>query len=189
MFAELDPAARVPWFGPAMSVASSLTARIMETWAHGQDIADTVGQQREPTDRLRHVAHIGVGARPFSYAANRRPVPAEPVRVELIAPSGATWAWGPPGASDRVTAAAGFLPAGDPAPAPIRHSGAGSRRRGGRVARASRSRSPDHPAPGASPASSRASMADRPVLIANCSGYYGDRIAAAGRCWPGRSTC
>ena len=103
VFAELDPAARVPWFGPAMSVASSLTARIMETWAHGQDIADTVGQQREPTDRLRHVAHIGVGARPFSYAANRRPVPAEPVRVELIAPSGATWAWGPPGASDRVT--------------------------------------------------------------------------------------
>jgi uncharacterized protein (TIGR03084 family) len=86
-----------------MSVASSLTARIMETWAHGQDIADAVGVRREPTDRLRHVAHIGVGARPFSYAANKQPVPAQPVRVELIAPSGATWTWGPADAADRVT--------------------------------------------------------------------------------------
>jgi uncharacterized protein (TIGR03084 family) len=103
VFADLDPAARVPWFGPSMSVASSLTARIMETWAHGQDIADTVGVRREPTDRLRHVAHIGVGARAFSYAANNRPVPAQPVRVELVAPSGAAWAFGPADAADRIT--------------------------------------------------------------------------------------
>jgi len=83
VFAGLDPATRVPWFGPSMSVASSLTARLMETWAHGQDIADTVGVQRAPTDRLRHVAHIGVGARAFSYAAHRLAMPAEPVFVEL----------------------------------------------------------------------------------------------------------
>jgi uncharacterized protein (TIGR03084 family) len=31
-FTGLDPKARLPWFGPAMSAASSLTARIMETW-------------------------------------------------------------------------------------------------------------------------------------------------------------
>jgi uncharacterized protein (TIGR03084 family) len=101
-FAGLDPAARVPWFGPTMSVASSLTARLMETWAHGQDIADTVGAQREPTHRLRHVAHIGVGARAFSYVAHGLPVPAEPVRVELVAPSGELWTWGPAEAADRV---------------------------------------------------------------------------------------
>ena len=103
VFADLDPATRVPWFGPAMSVASALTARLMETWAHGQDIADTVGFQRAPTHRLRHVAHIGVGARAYSYAVNRLPVPAEPVRVELVAPSGESWTWGPAGADDRVT--------------------------------------------------------------------------------------
>jgi uncharacterized protein (TIGR03084 family) len=102
-FADLDPAARVPWFGPPMSVASSLTARLMETWAHGQDIADTVGVQREPTHRLRHVAHIGVGARAFSYVAHGLPVPADPVRVELVAPSGEQWTWGPADAPDRVT--------------------------------------------------------------------------------------
>jgi uncharacterized protein (TIGR03084 family) len=102
-FAGLDPSARVPWFGPPMSVASSVTARLMETWAHGQDIADTVGARPEPTARLRHVAHLGVAARPFSYAAHGLPAPAEPVRVELTAPSGELWTWGPDGAPDRVT--------------------------------------------------------------------------------------
>ena len=31
-----EPKRRMPWFGPDMSVASSATARLMETWAHGQ---------------------------------------------------------------------------------------------------------------------------------------------------------
>jgi uncharacterized protein (TIGR03084 family) len=101
-FRQLEPGLRVPWYGPAMSAASSLTARIMETWAHGQDIADTVGVRREPTARLRHVAHIGVGARAFSYAINERETPQVPVRVELVAPDGSTWAWGPEDAPDRI---------------------------------------------------------------------------------------
>ncbi|WP_224389715.1 TIGR03084 family metal-binding protein [Pseudonocardia sp. ICBG1293] len=103
VFRALDPALRVPWFGPALSAASSLTARIMETWAHGQDVADALGVTREPSPRLRHVAHIGVGARAFSFAAHGRPAPAEPVRVELAAPGGGTWTWGPDDAADRVT--------------------------------------------------------------------------------------
>jgi uncharacterized protein (TIGR03084 family) len=102
-FKDLDPAARLPWFGPAMSAASSLTARLMETWAHTQDIADALGVARKPTDRLRHVAHIGVGARAFSYAINGKPPPAAPVYVSLTAPSGAVWTWGPAGAADRIT--------------------------------------------------------------------------------------
>ncbi|WP_308116921.1 TIGR03084 family metal-binding protein [Pseudonocardia sp. WMMC193] len=102
-FAALDPSTRLPWFGPPMSAASSLTARIMETWAHGQDVADALGASRVPSPRLRHVAHIGVGARPFSYLANGLEVPADPVRVELAAPDGSTWTWGPPDAPDRVT--------------------------------------------------------------------------------------
>jgi uncharacterized protein (TIGR03084 family) len=105
-FRGLDPSTRVPWFGPAMSAASSLTARIMETWAHGQDVADAVGVLREPTDRLRHVAHIGVGARAFSYAVRGRDLPPEPIRVELDAPGGGLWTWGPEDAEDRVTGAA-----------------------------------------------------------------------------------
>jgi uncharacterized protein (TIGR03084 family) len=103
VFGGLEPGLRVPWFGPPMSAASALTARIMETWAHGQDVADALGVVREPTARLRHVAHIGVGARAFSYAAHRRPLPDAPVRVELTAPDGAVWSWGPPDATDRIS--------------------------------------------------------------------------------------
>jgi uncharacterized protein (TIGR03084 family) len=102
-FRGIDPSTRVPWFGPAMSAASSLTARIMETWAHAQDVYDTVGAVHEPSARLRHVAHIGVGARAFSYLAHGRELPDAPVRVELTAPDGSTWAWGPEDAADRIT--------------------------------------------------------------------------------------
>jgi uncharacterized protein (TIGR03084 family) len=102
-FAGLDPRTRLPWFGPAMSAASSLTARIMETWAHTQDIADALGVTRESTGRLRHVAHIGVGARAFSYAVRGMTPPGEPVRVELTGPDSTVWTWGPPDAEDRVT--------------------------------------------------------------------------------------
>src|SRR5689334_19229296 len=102
-FKDLDPRARLPWFGPPMSAASSLTARIMETWAHTQDIADALGVTREPTSRLRHVAHIGVGARAFSYAVHCKILPGTPVLVELEGPDGTPWTWGPPGATDRVS--------------------------------------------------------------------------------------
>jgi uncharacterized protein (TIGR03084 family) len=102
-FAGLDPRARLPWFGPDMSAASSLTARIMETWAHTQDIADALGVTREPTGRLRHVAHIGVGARGYSYAVHGKTMPPAPVRIELTAPDGTQWTWGPHDAADRVT--------------------------------------------------------------------------------------
>ena len=100
---DLAPDRRVPWFGPDMSLASKMTARIMETWAHGQDVADALGRSRPATDRLRHVAHIGVRARPYSYLIRGLELPAADVRVELAAPSGGTWTWGPAGGADRVS--------------------------------------------------------------------------------------
>lgn len=102
----VDPRARVPWYGPAMSARSFITARVMETWSHGQDVVDGLGVERPPTDRLRHVAHLGVGARPFSYVANGREMPDASIRVELTAPSGDVWEWGPADADDRVTGSA-----------------------------------------------------------------------------------
>ena len=102
VFAGLDPSARLPWYGPPMSAASCVTARLMETWAHGQDIADTIGCQRVPTARLRHVAHLGVATMGYSFALHGQPVPATAVRVELAAPGGSTWTWGPPDAPGRV---------------------------------------------------------------------------------------
>jgi len=90
-----DPMIRVPWYGPDMTVASCVTARIMETWAHGQDIADAVHVPHVPTDRLRHVAFLAVRALPNSFRAHGLDAPAGPVRVELVAPSGGIWEFGP----------------------------------------------------------------------------------------------
>src|SRR6516225_5560113 len=97
---------KLPWFGPPMSAASMATARLMETWAHGLDVADTLGVARPPTARLRSVAHIGVRARDYAFAINGLPTPTEPFLVELRAPDGGTWSWGPPDAAQRVTGGA-----------------------------------------------------------------------------------
>lgn len=78
-----DPKLRVPWYGPDMSIASSITARIMETWAHGQDVADALGVDRPPSPRLPHVAFIGWRAVPNSFVAHGREVPEDPIRVEV----------------------------------------------------------------------------------------------------------
>ncbi|WP_420122516.1 TIGR03084 family metal-binding protein [Nakamurella sp.] len=86
---------RLPWIGTTMSPTSMATARIMETWAHGQDVADALGVERVPTGRLRHVAHLGVITRDHAFGVHGRIPPAEPFRVELTAPDGSTWAWGP----------------------------------------------------------------------------------------------
>lgn len=93
-FAKADPAQRVPWYGPPMSPASFMSARLMETWAHGQDIFDALGLRREPTARLRHVVHLGVRARGYSYVVNGMAQPPEDVRVELSAPDGEVWSYG-----------------------------------------------------------------------------------------------
>jgi uncharacterized protein (TIGR03084 family) len=103
---DLDPKARVPWFGPDMSAASFATARLMETWAHGQDVADTLGAQRAPSERLRHICHIGIRALPYAYSVRGMAVPEVPIRVEVTAPSGEVWTWGPEDAPDVVRGSA-----------------------------------------------------------------------------------
>ncbi|MFJ4679636.1 TIGR03084 family metal-binding protein [Kitasatospora sp. NPDC088783] len=101
--AEVPPDVRVPWFGPPMKARSMLTARLMETWAHGQDVADALGVERVPTDRLRHVAHLGVRTVGFAFAAHGRPAPDVPFRFELRSPGGESWCWGAADAADRVS--------------------------------------------------------------------------------------
>jgi uncharacterized protein (TIGR03084 family) len=102
-FLALDPSARVPWYGPPMSVASSLTARIMETWAHGQDVYDALGVAHPVTGALRQVCHLGVRTFGFSYVNRGLDAPGVSVRIELTAPDGELWTWGPDDAADRVT--------------------------------------------------------------------------------------
>jgi len=94
---------QLPWYGTRMSPPSMVTARIMETWAHGQDVADALRVTRAPTGRLRHVVHLGVRTLGHSFAAHGREAPTTPVRVELVGPDGDLWTYGPEDAADRVT--------------------------------------------------------------------------------------
>jgi len=93
VFASADPSVRVPWFGPPMGTLSFVSARLMETWAHGQDVCDALGVERTPTARLKHIAHIGVRARPFSYAVRGMDLPPGRIDVVVTAPDGDEWRW------------------------------------------------------------------------------------------------
>jgi uncharacterized protein (TIGR03084 family) len=101
--AALPHGTKLPWFGPPMSAASMATARLMETWAHGIDVTDALRRPPSATARLRHIAHLGVRTRDFAFAQHGLPTPAAPFRVELAAPDGSTWSWGPEDAAQRVT--------------------------------------------------------------------------------------
>lgn len=102
--AAVPDGARLPWYGPPMSVRSFATARLMETWAHGRDVVDAVGGTRPETDRLRHICHLGVATYEWSWRVRGEspPAPAGSVRVELSLPSGASWEAGPSGVDDLV---------------------------------------------------------------------------------------
>jgi uncharacterized protein (TIGR03084 family) len=97
---------KIPWYGPPMSATSMATARFMETWAHSLDVHDALGVDREISDRIRHVAHLGVRTRDFAFSVHGLPAPVEEFRVSLTAPSGDLWAWGPEDAAQSVTGAA-----------------------------------------------------------------------------------
>lgn len=91
---QRGPRERVPWIAGPMSAMSFATSRLMETWAHGHDIAEGLAIPMVPTVRLKHVAELGVRTRGFAFAARGMPEPKRDVRVELDAPDGATWTWG-----------------------------------------------------------------------------------------------
>jgi uncharacterized protein (TIGR03084 family) len=105
---RLDPEDRLPWAsGVTMKRRSFITGRIQEYWAHGLDIHEVAGVAPVDTDRLRHVAHLGYITRDFAYRNRGMEPPGTPLYVELTAPSGMTWIWGPADAPDRITGSAG----------------------------------------------------------------------------------
>ena len=104
---ELDAKARLPWAGNTMSARSFTTARLMEAWSHGLDAIDAAGKEHRDSDRLWQTAQIGIMTREFAYRTRGMEPNREPLRVELDAPSGARWTWGPEDASLRITGYAG----------------------------------------------------------------------------------
>lgn len=94
--ADLDAKSRLPWYGPTMSARSFATARLMEIWAHGQDIWDMLGRERRQGPALKHIAHLGVTTYGWTFINRKLEVPQPTPYVELQAPGGERWVWGEP---------------------------------------------------------------------------------------------
>ncbi len=101
-YASADPKQRVKWAGPEMSALSSITARQMETWAHGQEVFDALGQKRVEQDRIRNIVHLGVATYGWTFVNRGLPVPDPAPYVQLTAPSGANWDWNQPSQDSAV---------------------------------------------------------------------------------------
>ena len=105
-FDGIDPRHRVKWAGPDMSARSSITARLMETWAHGQAAWDLLGVERVNTDRIKNVAVIGVNTFAWTFKNRGMEPPGPPPYLRLTAPSGEIWEWHEPSEADAITGAA-----------------------------------------------------------------------------------
>lgn len=101
--ASVPAGEKVPWYGPPMSPISMATARLMETWAHSQDVLESLGIEKKPSDRVKHVCHLGVRTFGFAHMMRGEQIPEVEPRVELTSPSGELWVWGPEDSENRVT--------------------------------------------------------------------------------------
>jgi uncharacterized protein (TIGR03084 family) len=105
-FAVADPKRRVKWFGPDMSVLSSISARLMETWAHGQAVYDFCGETRIDNDRIKNIAIIGINTFGWTFANRGVEPPGVRPSVRLLAPSGSSWDWPQQTSDDLIEGAA-----------------------------------------------------------------------------------
>jgi uncharacterized protein (TIGR03084 family) len=101
-FAQADPKARLKWPGPDMSARSSITARLMETWAHGQEVYDHLGVVRQNADRVQNIVMLGVNTFGWTYATRGTQPPGPMPHLVLTAPSGAVWTYGDASTTERV---------------------------------------------------------------------------------------
>lgn len=106
IYVAFEPGHRLAWAGPDMSARSFMSARQMETWAHGQAIFDALGVDRVEHDRLRNIAVMGVNTFDWTFKVNRREVPAARPYVRLTSPSGAHWEWNEPSTTECVEGSA-----------------------------------------------------------------------------------
>jgi uncharacterized protein (TIGR03084 family) len=85
-----------------MGVRMFTTARYMETWAHGQEIYDLKKVRRSNTDRIKHIATLGVKTFGWTFVNRKLEVPGPPPYIRLVAPSGAIWEWNEPSETEFV---------------------------------------------------------------------------------------
>ncbi len=103
--AHKDPKERIPW-GLGMAARSFVSARLMETWAHGLDVRAALGEPPNITPRLRDVAWLIFRALPYGFSHAKREMPIGTLRMELDF-NGERWDFGPDQADSLITGDAG----------------------------------------------------------------------------------
>ena len=99
---QVDPKKRLKWAGPDMSARSSISARLMETWAHGQEVYDHLGVVRQNKDHIKSIVVLGINTFGWTYATRGETPPGERPYVRLEAPSGEIWEFGEPSNDERI---------------------------------------------------------------------------------------
>jgi uncharacterized protein (TIGR03084 family) len=102
-FGVADPSMRVQWAGPSMSVRSSITARLMETWAHGQEVYDVLGVARSNADRIQNIVVLGVNTYGWTFNVRGEEVPDPQPHLRLSAPSGELWTYNEPSDTECIS--------------------------------------------------------------------------------------
>ena len=74
-----------------MSVISSISARHMETWAHGQAIFDSLGVHRVNQDRIINIVIMGKNTFNWSFRVNNLNIPKAIPFLQFTSPSGKLW--------------------------------------------------------------------------------------------------
>jgi uncharacterized protein (TIGR03084 family) len=90
VLAEADPHARVQWVSGELSARTLATTRLSEAWIHTGDVAEALGVELEPSDRLWHIARLAWRTVPYAFARAGRDAP-NAVAFELRSPTGEEW--------------------------------------------------------------------------------------------------
>ena len=101
-FENVDPKMRLKWAGPSMSARSSISARLMETWAHGQEVFDHLGVVRKDGDHIRSIVVLGINTFEWTYVTRGQAIPGLLPFVRLTSPSGELWEFGSESETDYV---------------------------------------------------------------------------------------
>ncbi len=172
-----DAGTKIAWFGPPMRPITMVTARIMETWAHGLDVFDALGREKPATTALAAVCRIGLRTREFAYKSRSLEMPESEIRVELTMPDGSLIESGPEDAEQRITGTAWAFAAvvtqrRNIADVELCAEGADAAHWMS-IAQAFAGMPTAGPKPG-----ERLSAARRALRVGNASGFYGDRMSA-----------
>jgi uncharacterized protein (TIGR03084 family) len=89
-----DPSARLQWVSGELSARTLATTRLSEAWIHTRDVAEALGVELDPPDRIWHISRLAWRTIPYAFARSEHDAPGA-VAFELRAPNGDRWEFVP----------------------------------------------------------------------------------------------